>query len=72
MKKTIKILLLLLFVIWLIPAIKNTYLYLTYNHSNNTLTKLFSNDGLLLGEWKGVFDSFPCGIDVSIGKCVKI
>ena len=66
MKKWVKILFIILLAIWIIPSIKNTYLYFTYHHSNNALIRIEFNENSIQRRWVGLFDYFPCGIDTRI------
>ena len=56
MSRTFKIILLILFFLWFLPSIKNTYLYLTYHHSSNYLIKVNSTISSNTDKWEGIFD----------------
>ncbi|MBK7630250.1 MAG: hypothetical protein IPJ23_06075 [Ignavibacteriales bacterium] len=56
MKKVIKISILFFFILWLIPVIKNIYLYFNYNHFNNALLKVKDDNPMTIGKWEGKYD----------------
>lgn len=63
LKKIFKIILIVLLLLWLLPAIKNTYLYLTYHHSDNYLLRINTSESISKQKWEGIFDHIDCGFE---------
>ncbi len=45
------------------PVVKNVYLFATYEHGHEALTRTAGQTGQLAGVWEGTFDTYECGID---------
>lgn len=46
-----------------LPIAKDLYLFATYEHGRQTLTRVSGEAGQLAGEWEGTFDTYTCGLD---------
>ena len=63
MKKSIKVILIILGFIIFIPLSKNLFLYYKYHHNEKVMKRVEGDKNKLVGKWELNFDTIYCGID---------
>lgn len=53
----------MLVILIVLPILKNTYLYFSYNHGLTGFVKVEGEKGSIVGKWARSYDTMECGMD---------